>query len=156
METENQLEYADVVAGILYLLQWAPDKLAYKLETFEKRFLNSIRCGQFRMYHKNGLPYGFINWAWLDNTREEKFKTGQYHLEEDEWNCGEKVWFPEALVPSGDFLEIGTDLRSNIFTHAETGHWLEEDSKSGELYVRTVSFHEVDENDVPVPNHLRR
>ena len=77
----------------------------------------SLLHNQFRYYEIDGTPIGFVNWAWLDEETEEKYKTGDYELALDEWVGGSSLWFPEFVAPYGharrsEERRVGKECRS--------------------------------------------
>jgi cytolysin-activating lysine-acyltransferase len=87
----------------------------YPISAIAERFVPSLIHNQFRYYEINGSPIGFVNWAWLTDEIEEKYKTAKYVLNLDEWRGGKNLWFPEFIAPFGHTRFIVKDLRTNIF-----------------------------------------
>jgi cytolysin-activating lysine-acyltransferase len=104
-----------MIGAITHLMINSPLHRQYKVADIVERFVPALIHNQFRYYEINGDPIGFVNWAWLSNEVEEKFKTGQYVLNLDEWAGGENLWFPEFIAPFGHARLIIKDLRTNFF-----------------------------------------
>lgn len=86
----------------------------YQISDIAERFIPSLIHNQFRFYEIEGTPIGFVNWAWLSDEVEQKFITGKYILNVDEWLGGNNLWFPEFIAPFGHARFIVKDLRNNI------------------------------------------
>lgn len=52
----------------------------------------SIKLDQYKIFKdENNEIYGFINWAYLNNKEEKKYRILK-KIEFDKWNSGENVW----------------------------------------------------------------
>ena len=103
-----------MLGSIACLMQNSPLHRRYSIAQLEECFIPSLLHNQFRYYEIDGVPIGFVNWAWLDEETEEKFKTGKYVLSLDEWVGGSSLWFPEFVAPFGHARAIVADLRTNV------------------------------------------
>lgn len=95
-------------------MQNSPLHRRYTIADLEERFIPSLLRNQFRYYEINGRPIGFVNWAWLTEETEAKFKTGEYELAPNEWVGGDSLWFPEFVAPFGQARKMVADLRANV------------------------------------------
>ena len=103
------------IGSITHLMLNSSLHQKYPISAIAERFVPSLIHNQFRYYEINGSPIGFVNWAWLTDEIEEKYKTAKYVLNLDEWRGGKNLWFPEFIAPFGHTRFIVKDLRTNIF-----------------------------------------
>lgn len=103
-----------MIGSITHLMMSSPLHRKYNISDIAERFVPALIHNQFRYYEINGSPIGFVNWAWLTDELEQKFMTGQYVLNLDEWQGGSNLWFPEFIAPFGHARLIVKDLRTNI------------------------------------------
>lgn len=104
-----------LIGSLTSLMFRSPLHQRYKISDINDRFIPALIHNQYRYYEINGNPIGFVNWAWLNDETEEKFKTGNYVLALSEWKLGNNLWFPEFIAPFGHARLIVRDLRTNIF-----------------------------------------
>ncbi|MFN7415790.1 MAG: toxin-activating lysine-acyltransferase [Dolichospermum sp.] len=104
-----------MIGSITHLMMCSELHRKYPISGIAERFVPSLIHNQFRYYEINGNPIGFVNWAWLTDEIEEKYKTAKYVLNLDEWRGGKNLWFPEFIAPFGHTRFIVKDLRTNIF-----------------------------------------
>lgn len=103
-----------MLGSIMHLMLNSPLHRRYTVAELEERFIPSLLHNQFRYYEIDGVPVGFVNWAWLDEATEEKYSSGQYELTLDEWTGGSSLWFPEFVAPFGHARTMVKDLRTNV------------------------------------------
>jgi len=103
-----------MLGSLVCLMQNSELHRNYTIAELEERFIPSLLHNQFRYYEIDGIPIGFVNWAWLDEETEEKYKTGDYELALDEWVGGSSLWFPELVAPYGHARKMVADLRTNV------------------------------------------
>ena len=103
-----------MIGVITHLMMSSPLHRRYNIADIAERFVPALIHNQFRYYEINGNPIGFVNWAWLSDEVEQKFMTGKYVLQLDEWFGGDNLWFPEFIAPFGHARLIVKDLRTNI------------------------------------------
>lgn len=118
-QTETTSSYSvqqrlQLIGSITHLMMSSPLHSKYQILDITERFIPSLIHDQFRYYEIDGNPIGFVNWAWLSDEVEEKYSTGEYVLNLDEWVNGNNLWFPEFVAPFGHARLIVKDLRSNI------------------------------------------
>ncbi len=82
----------------------------------EEEVLPAIELGQARFYlTAEGIPTGFVTWAWLSETvRNEVHKTGR-GLEQHEWQCGPHLFANDFVTPYGTIKHVVKDLATNLF-----------------------------------------
>ena len=103
-----------MLGSIVCLMQNSPLHRRYSIAQLEECFIPSLLHNQFRYYEIDGVPVGFVNWAWLNDETEKKYVTGKYELALDEWVGGDSLWFPEFVAPYGHARKMVADLRTNV------------------------------------------
>jgi hemolysin-activating ACP:hemolysin acyltransferase len=84
---------------VVHLFRQFPryDKLTYA--DIVKKITPSLNLDQYQIHRVNGQDVGFTNWAYLNDTVEERFKlTGK--LKPNEWNSGDNIWHIETVAKS--------------------------------------------------------
>lgn len=88
-------------------------KLGYYFST---EILPALWNGQVRFYlTKEGIPTAMVTWGWLsEDVQQEIHATGRA-LTEEEWNCGDRLFFNDWITPYGNIREVLHDMTHNIF-----------------------------------------
>ncbi len=64
---------------------------------------------------KEGVPLAMVTWAWLSpEVEREVLETGRA-LRENEWKCGDRLFFNDWIAPFGHSREVMRHLRKNVF-----------------------------------------
>ena len=64
--------------------------------------LPSIKLNQFKKFYDNNKLVGFVNWAYLHDLVEKRFKqTGK--IKSNEWNSGSNLWLIEIVSIKNTF-----------------------------------------------------
>lgn len=117
--TGTQSPLIDALGSVLWLAQFSELHRNYPLGYLSARIMPAIRLGQYRIYRRDdGMPLGFVNWAYLDDPRLQAVLSGERWLEPDEWDCGDIPFIPELIAPHLRFERIEEDLRYNVFPEA--------------------------------------
>ncbi|WP_107671196.1 toxin-activating lysine-acyltransferase [Cyanothece sp. BG0011] len=107
-------KHLQMIGSLTHLMMSSKLHQRYQIIDISGRFLPSLIHNQFRYCEMDSKPLGFVNWAWLSDEVEEKFKTGKYVLKLDEWQSGNNLWFLEFIAPFGHANLMIKDLRNNI------------------------------------------
>lgn len=78
--------------------------------------LPAIWNKQARFYlTKDGQPKVMVTWAWLNaDVEKDIHKTGRA-LTDDEWNCGDHLFFNDWISPYGNIRDAIKDMTSSVF-----------------------------------------
>ncbi|WP_310620050.1 toxin-activating lysine-acyltransferase [Flexibacterium corallicola] len=87
----------------------------YHINDIGAVFLPPIHLNQFRIYRDKQTPVGLITWARLTETVEQDYVNGDYILQPQDWNAGDRLWCIDFLAPFGHGKQILKDLRTNVF-----------------------------------------
>ncbi len=84
---------------------------------FMSSVIPAIKNNQFKIFFKGFRPVAFVSWALLSQETAEKFKTGNYYLNLDDWKSGEELWLGELIAPysDNDRSAVITNLKEKIF-----------------------------------------
>jgi cytolysin-activating lysine-acyltransferase len=105
-----------IIGEVASLMIGSDLHISYNLHDLRNIFIHAIDCNQFRIYHnKQGLPIGFVCWAFLSDEVEKLYIQGKYKLKPQDWNSGNNGWIIEFIAPFGHAKKIISDLRNNIF-----------------------------------------
>ncbi len=83
----------------------------FRVEVFPPIFAN-----QARFYvTDDGLPTAMATWAWLSEEVEHEIHTTGRALRQEEWNCGDRLFFNDWITPYGNIREVVKDMRTVVF-----------------------------------------
>ncbi|MEC3862328.1 toxin-activating lysine-acyltransferase [Mesobacterium sp. TK19101] len=111
------IDYYASVGYALELLAQSEYHRQFKLgDYFRVEILPALWCGQTRFYlTEEGIPTALVTWAWLsEEVQHDVHKTGRA-LTEDEWNCGDRLFFNDWITPYDNIREVLHDMTHNIF-----------------------------------------
>lgn len=78
--------------------------------------LPALRCGQARFYLTDrGAPTAMVTWAWLSREVEHEVHGTGRALAEDEWKCGDRLFFNDWITPHGNIRDVLHDMTHRIF-----------------------------------------
>ncbi|MBU6338512.1 MAG: toxin-activating lysine-acyltransferase [Rickettsiales bacterium] len=88
----------------------------FRIVNMWKEVVVPLTNGQYRIYYnKQNLPTVFVSWAFMSDEVSEKYQTGNYSLNHDEWKSGNNLWLMDFIAPFGDAKKIFADLYENVF-----------------------------------------
>ncbi|HHL20053.1 MAG TPA: toxin-activating lysine-acyltransferase [Aliiroseovarius sp.] len=61
------------------------------------------------------IPTAMATWAWLSEETERDVHATGRALNEDEWNCGKRLFFNDWITPYGNIREVLHDMTHNTF-----------------------------------------
>ncbi|MBO6792103.1 MAG: toxin-activating lysine-acyltransferase [Dinoroseobacter sp.] len=72
--------------------------------------------GQVKVYlDVNDRPVGIVTWAWLSSDVQREIHATGRCLEENEWDCGDNLFFNDWITPLGNARHITKDMTHNVF-----------------------------------------
>lgn len=102
---------AEILGAMLWLWSKHPAYAGTALDTAISYLLPVIRTRAFSLFIKDGQPYGYINWCWLNPEDEhqyvQKIQPYSYFLDKQEKRHGEQLWLLQVFFPQG----VGHDAR---------------------------------------------
>lgn len=64
----------------------------------------SVELNQYKIHYKNGVPYAFTNWAFLNEDAEQRFMTTAM-LQPEDYNSGDRPWHVDTVC-TGDIKSV--------------------------------------------------
>ncbi|MGV2018160.1 toxin-activating lysine-acyltransferase [Agrobacterium sp. 22-223-1] len=104
-----------LLGELVYLMLASDLHRKYFINDIGSVFFPPIDLNQFRIYHRNGGPVGFVTWASLSKEIEDRYLNTNYILRPDDWGSGDRILFMDLIAPFGDGKNIVRDLRKNVF-----------------------------------------
>lgn len=78
--------------------------------------LPALWHNQARFYlTEDGQPTAMVTWAWLSADVEKDIHTTGRALTDDEWNCGDRLFFNDWISPYGNIRHAMRDMTGNVF-----------------------------------------
>jgi len=116
VDPKNVIEHSStpvtqVLGDIVSLLLHSPIHRKWPFVWIERYLLPPLHHGQYRLFHRNGKPIGYVSWAWFSQEVEDRFLGGGYHLTLADWKSGDLPWIIELVAPYGDIKLIRQTLR---------------------------------------------
>lgn len=75
----------------------------------------AISLQQYRIYHQDSVPKGYISWAKLSPEMEREYALSPQSLQPKDWSSGDRYWLIDFVSPFGHTKEIIKDMKSNLF-----------------------------------------
>jgi len=83
---------------------------------FRTEILPALWAKQARFYvAPDGAPTAMITWAWLSPEVEAEVHATGRALTQDEWNCGDRLFFNDWVTPFNNIREVVQDMGQNVF-----------------------------------------
>lgn len=91
---------------------------AWSIAMASNYVLPALKAKQFLILKsEDGMPLGYVSWAFLDIEREAKYLHNPHSLSFDDWNSGDRLWFMDCVSPASHVITqmLLNHLRVNIF-----------------------------------------
>ena len=83
---------------------------------YSTEILPALWAQQARFYvASDGTPTAMITWAWLSEEVEAEVHATGRALAQDEWACGNRLFFNDWVTPYNNIREVVQDMTHNIF-----------------------------------------
>ncbi len=83
---------------------------------FDVEILPPLWCNQVCFYLSDeGIPTAMITWAWLSEGAQTDIHATGRSLKEDEWNCGDLLFFNDWITPYDNTRDVLKDMTHNVF-----------------------------------------
>jgi|TARA_B100000035_G_C20952088_1_gene532417 hemolysin-activating ACP:hemolysin acyltransferase len=112
-------------------------KLYYKFDKYKKftypelyyHILPSINNNQYKIFKDETGIYGFVNWAFLDETIEDNYKKNAT-IYKNEWKSGNKLWLHDIVISKNakEIMAWVYNHFKNYLKVNEAIHWLRLDN----------------------------
>ena len=114
------------------------DKFTYAELT--KMITPSLNLDQYQIHRVGNEDIGFTNWAYLNDSVEERFKLS-LRLKDNEWNCGDNIWVMQILAKSHvkEIMKWVKDYFRDKIEVNESVKWIRADENFN-IYRRSEKF----------------
>lgn len=131
------LRWMEDLGAVMLLLQQAPLQQRYPLGLMRTRLLASLWHQQYRLYWRDAMPVGFINWAWLSAARSEEYRATQCTLQAEDWVDGDHLWITEIIADTAVLPRMIQELRA-LFPSGQALRWHNVSPAGGSQYHELV------------------
>lgn len=76
--------------------------------------LPAISLEQYKLWTREGRPYGFASWAFLGPDAEARIKQGIRRIMPIDWKSGDALWLIDFIAPFGGQQEMLAELRQHL------------------------------------------
>lgn len=83
----------------------------WPLRLIELYVLPALHHQQFRLYRDETRAIGYVSWAWLSQTVEDRYLAGGYQLTLQDWKSGDLPWIVDFVVPYGHIKQVRMSMR---------------------------------------------
>lgn len=128
------------LGDIMTLVEDAHIQGQYPLAILRARLFPSLLHGQYLVLRKNHRAVAFVNWAWLSDAQDARYRKSPCYLAPEDWNNGQRLWFMEILGGGKHIQELTHRLRE-IIPPGTLAHWHEVREVGGaSATLRSVRF----------------
>lgn|GEM_PF-613666 len=110
-DKDTGLTPTEMLGQVLWLMMRSPAHKHFFLSDFEWLVMPPIQLKQIRMYHKDGVPFAYCSWAYVNEDAEKRLADGARRLSPLEWNNGDRLWLIDLVAPFGGAEIIANDLK---------------------------------------------
>lgn len=111
---ESGLQRLQAIGSAVWLMSQTVGHKHLFLADIEWLVTPPISAGQFRLWHKSGLPIAYASWAYLSDEVAQRLQSGIRKLAPAEWKCGDQLWLMDVIAPFGGQDTIVKDLRERV------------------------------------------
>tara|TARA_R110001583_G_scaffold1525_1_gene11851 strand:- start:40 stop:513 length:474 start_codon:yes stop_codon:yes gene_type:complete len=113
----------------------------YKDHTFEdvlEHIAPSVDLNQYKIHYKDGLPFAFTNWAFLNKDAEKRFMTTA-ELNSEDYNSGDIPWHIDTICLGSvkDIMKETKEYFTNLLGCNKPVKWLRVNDEG--VITRTVT-----------------
>ncbi len=120
MTQSNMIPNTQIFGEIVWLFSRSELHSNWSLSSLQQWILPAMMHNQFRIYRRNGLPIGYVSWAFLSEEVEKQYVFSSNHqLQPHQWQSGDRGWVIDFISPDGDAKKIIRDMQRNIFPNTE-------------------------------------
>lgn len=138
---DKQVANAHLFGEIVWLLAQSSLHKSWSIEGVLKWVSPAMSLRQYRLYHRDGKPVGYVSWAKLSPEVESRFALHPRTLQPREWNSGDRWWLIDFVAPFGDAKTMIRDIRKTQFPEGQARALRLDKSGDG---LRIAYFHGVD------------
>jgi cytolysin-activating lysine-acyltransferase len=115
-----------VLGSVVLLARASPLHARYRVAQLFDRVMPSLARHQYCLYVEkgSGRPVGFCSWAWVSDAVLAEYLEAGRRVRPDDWDSGDKLFFPEMIAPFGHLRRICADIRDEIVAEESWGYAL--------------------------------
>lgn len=136
----DSLPSSAILGEMAWLYSMSELHRTWPIGSIHQWLLPALLHKQYRIYHKNKKPVGFMTWARMSAAVETAYVRNTRSLQPKDWNSGDRLWGIDLVAPFGDGKQIMKDIRANVFCD-EVGRFLR--VRKGDDTLRIMYFHGV-------------
>jgi cytolysin-activating lysine-acyltransferase len=110
---------AQLFGEIVWLFSQSPKHKNFFVSDLEWLVMTPILLRQFRVFYAPDRPIGVALWAYVNDTVEERLKSGHARLAPADWKSGETLWLVDIVAPFGGHDAMIKDLKEKVFPERE-------------------------------------
>lgn len=99
--TENKSPYP-ILGKMAWLWMNSPLHTSWSIEKLAEFTLPAIELRQYLLLERNEFPVAYCSWAFLNKESEIKYIFNATRIENNNWNCGNRLWFIDWVTPFSD------------------------------------------------------
>lgn len=88
------------------------------------RLLPPLVLDQCQLLQKEGVPWAFCTWAWVNDSVHERLLRGDVRLAPHEWRQGAHPWLVDVVCPFGDLEEVSAQVCKTVAGDRRVMAWL--------------------------------
>ena len=111
----EKVSNATILGEIVWLLTKSKLHREWAIGSVDQWIMPALLHQQFRLYHDNGKPVGYVAWAHMSKDVEQAYVKNTRMLNPDDWKSGNRLWFIDFITPFGHARQVTRDLKSNVF-----------------------------------------
>lgn len=112
---ERSIRNSQVFGEVAWLFTQSELHRDWPISSLLRWVIPAISLQQYRIYHQDGAPKGYISWAKLSPDVEREYALCPESLQPKDWNSGDRYWLVDFISPLGHTKEIIKDIKHNIF-----------------------------------------
>ena len=114
-EGKEGLAKLPILGPVTWLYARDPARKFSFMADIDWMLLPPVVLDQCRLYAKEGVPFAYISWAFVNDQIHARLLTGEVKIAPHEWNSGEHLWLIDVVTPFGQRDETLEEVRKAIF-----------------------------------------
>jgi len=114
-QSREILKRLPAVGPVLLLYMQSSHRRFTFISDLEWLLLPPLMLKQCKLYMERDFPIGYVSWAFLSTSVEERLVQSGGRLAAGEWKSGDQLWLIDMVAPFGSVDKILTDVRDTIF-----------------------------------------
>lgn len=88
------------------------------------RLMPPLVLDQCQLLQRDGVPWAFGTWAWVNDAVHERLLAGEVRLAPHEWRQGQHPWLVDVVCPFGDLAEAASHFAGMVTADRKVRAWL--------------------------------